>query len=215
MACVLLASPLNAALAGAPALRLDGLAGVQEIVVSVSDLGMASRTWRTVAGYEIKWQGTERRGLADLWQIDPTSRLHSRLLGLRGHDGGLLRLTAIGGRGAPRAPQIRSSARPFDVGGIFNFNVLVRDIDATFEALRQHGFQGFADPNRYVLFGKRYAGALLRGPDGVVVNLLQRVDEPYDDQPRFTRVSHVTNATQMVASFERSFDFFTRQLGWC
>ncbi len=194
-------------------LQLRGRAGVQEIVLSVSDLEASGRLWRGVAGYRTKWQGAESNALARLWELPPQAQVRSQLLGLPQHDGGLLRLSQI--RGAPQpAVQIRSSARPFDTGGIFNFNVLVRDIDARFAELQANGFQGFADPNRYVLFGKRYAGALLRGPDGVVINLLQRIDEPYDDQPPFVTISHVTNATQMVADFDRSFDFFTRQLGW-
>ncbi len=214
---------LAAAPAAGSGIDLHGRAGVQEIVLSVTDARQWARTWQRASGYETKWRGAESAEVAVLWQLTPSVPIRSVLLGVRGHDGGLLRISEIGGarvRAAANANavagpvQIRSSARPFDTGGIFNFNVLVRDIDASFASLQTLGFQGYADPNRYQLFGKRYAGALLRGADGVVVNLLQRVDDDYAELPHFDAISHVTNATQMVANFDRSFDFYTRALGW-
>jgi len=48
----------------------------------------------------------------------------------------------------------------------------------------------------------------------VVINLLQRVDDPYADVPPFTRMSHVVNATQMVDDYEESLEFFRDKLGW-
>jgi catechol 2,3-dioxygenase-like lactoylglutathione lyase family enzyme len=185
--------------------------GVQEIVVSVKNLERASEVYRDVARFEIKHEGPADPGMAVAWGLAPTTPMQDRLLGVPGVDKGLLRLVKI--EGLPQV-QIRSSARPFDTGGIFNFNSLVKDMDGVFEALRDHGFQGFADPNRYSLFGKTYAGALLRGHDGVVINLLQRVDQPYDDMPAFETMSHIINATQMVADYRESFDFFTKKLGW-
>lgn len=185
--------------------------GVQEIVVSVKDLEAAARIYREVGGWELKHRGDAPPGLAAAWGLPPETPIREILLGVPGTDRGLLRLVQI--EGLPQV-QIRSSARPFDTGGLFNFNVLVKDIDTVFEALRDRGFHGFADPNRYQLFGRRYAGALLVGHDGVVVNLLQRVEQPYDDLPPFTGFSLVINATQMVADYDRAFRFFTETLGW-
>ncbi len=52
------------------------------------------------------------------------------------------------------------------------------------------------------------------GHDGVVINLLQRVDDSYDDQPPFGTMSNINNATQVVRDYERAYDFFTNKLGW-
>lgn len=192
-------------------INLSQRQGVQEIVVSVKDLEQAAAIYRDVARFEIKSRGPADASVARLWDLPNTARLDEILLGVPGHDKGLLRLVKI--EGVPQV-QIRSSARPFDTGGIFNFNSMVKDMDGVFEALRGHGFQGFADPNRYTLFGKSYAGAMLRGHDGAVVNLLQRVNQPYDDMPAFATMSHIINATQMVANYSESFEFFTQKLGW-
>ena len=185
--------------------------GVQEIVVSVKELERTADIYQDVAKFEIKHRGSADVSMAAMWDLPKTVRLDEILLGVPGHTKGLLRLVKI--HGVPQV-QARSSARPFDTGGIFNFNSMVKDMDGVFEALRDHGFQGFADPNRYTLFGKSYAGAMLRGHDGVVLNLLQRVNQPYDDMPAFATMSHIINATQMVANYRESFDFFTQKLGW-
>jgi catechol 2,3-dioxygenase-like lactoylglutathione lyase family enzyme len=203
---VLLLGPL-------PALALDirGREGVQEIVASVKNLEEAAETWSAVGGWEIKHRGEAPSGLAAAWGLPPNTTIREIVLGPPGVDRGFLRLVKI--EGLPQV-QIRSSARPFDTGGLFNVNAMVKDIDAVFEALRDRGFHGYADPNRYQLFGRTYAGALLQGHDGVVINLLQRVGQSYDDLPPFTGLSHIINATQMVADYDRAFRFFTETLGW-
>jgi len=185
--------------------------GVQEIVVSVKNLEQATQIYTSVAKFEIKNDGPSDPSIVAAWGLPATATMHDRLLGVPGANKGLLRLVKISG---VEQVQVRSSARPFDTGGIFNFNSLVKDMDGVFEALRDKGFQGFADPNRYTLFGKSYAGAMLRGHDGVVINLLQRVNQPYDDIPKFETMSHIINATQMVADYAASFEFFTQKLGW-
>jgi catechol 2,3-dioxygenase-like lactoylglutathione lyase family enzyme len=206
-----LGAPGLAAAASPASVDLGAREGVQEIVVSVKNLEAASAVYQSVGGWEVKHAGAAPPGLAAAWGLPPATPIREVVLGVPGIDRGLLRLVRIDG--LPQV-QIRSSARPFDTGGLFNFNVLVKDIDSVFEALRDRGFFGYADPNRYALFGRRYAGALLHGHDGVVINLLQRVDQPYDDLPPFTGMSPVINATQMVADYERAFRFFTETLGW-
>jgi catechol 2,3-dioxygenase-like lactoylglutathione lyase family enzyme len=193
------------------AIDLSRRAGVQEIVVSVKNLDRAAEVYRQVARYEIKHEGMADPTLAAAWGLPPGTPMRERVLGLPSTDKGLLRLINIQGLAQV---QVRSSARPFDTGGIFNFNSLVKDMDGVFEALRDHGFQGFADPNRYTLFGKSYAGAMLRGHDGVVVNLLQRVNQSYDDQPAFETMSHIINATQMVRDYQESREFFVDKMDW-
>ena len=156
-------------------------------------------------------RGETNRGVADsaqiqFWGLDPGVVVQQVLLGNPGTTTGLLRLVRFVGVEQVR---IRSSARPFDTGAIFNINALVKDMAAAFEALRDWGFQGFSDPNYYDIFGKRYGGAMLRGHDGVVINLLERVNDTYDDQPPFALLSNINNATQVVADYEQAHEFFT------
>jgi len=185
--------------------------GMQEMIVSVKDLSRAAALYQQVAGWRVVAKETAPAALATFWQVPSTSRVEQIVLGNPSTTKGYLRLVKF--HGVPQV-QIRSSGRPFDTGGIFNLNMLVRDMDAAFEGLRDHGFHGYADPNRYTILGKSYAGAMLQGHDGVVINLLQRIGQSYDDMPPFTLMSHVINATQMVSDYSESLEFLTKKLGW-
>ncbi len=185
--------------------------GLQEVVVSVRDLEQSTWQLRAVSGWTERYRGVVSRDRLAFWGLPATVRARERLLGPPASGHGLLRLVQFDG--IPRV-EIRSSARPFDTGGIFNVNVLVRDIDAVFADMQARGFQAFADPSRYEIFGRRYAGALLRGQDGIVFNLLERGDRRYDGLPAFGAMSHIRNSTQVVDDFELNRRFFEEQLGW-
>ncbi len=211
---LLAASPgalLPAAPAGAAGIDLSNVRGVQEMVVSVHDLSRSTALYQDVARWQIIHEGLADPDQVQLWGVARNVPVQQSLLGNPGIHTGLLRLIRFVGVDQQR---IRSSARPFDTGAIFNINALVKDMTGTFEALRDWGFQGFSDPNYYDIFGKRYGGAMLRGHDGVVINLLERVDEGYEDQPVFATMSNVNNATQVVADYSRAYEFFTTKLGW-
>ena len=185
--------------------------GLQEMVVSVKFLDQAIQTYLNIAGWEVAYRGLAPSQQAEHWGLSPDTPIEQAVLRVPGTEKGYLRLVRFLGVEQVR---IRSSARPFDTGAIFNFNALVKDLDGVFELMRDNGFVGFADPTYYTIFGKEYGGAMLRGHDGVVINLLQRVNDPYADVPPFTRMSHVVNATQMVDDYEESLEFFRDKLGW-
>lgn len=185
--------------------------GVQEVVVSVRDLEASLRALETVSGWRVSYRGQVDSARLAWWGVPPSAQAREALIGNPASGMGVLRLIEF--RGAPQL-EIRSSARPFDTGGIFNINVFVRDIDSVFATLQANGFQGYADPSRYELFGKPYAGALIRGPDGLVFNLLERGDRRYADVAPFTAMSHVLNSTQMIGDWESNRRFFEDQLGW-
>ena len=193
-------------------ISLHGRAGVQEMIISVKFPERTVALYEEVAQWRVRMRHTARGdGLAHHWGLAPDVVIDEVLMGVPGTDKGLVRLVHF--QDVPQQ-RIRSSARAFDTGGIFNINALVRDLEGVFERLRDHGFQGFADPTYYTLFDRRYGGALLRGHDDVVINLLHRVDGNYDDLPAFGAMSHVFNATQIVRDFSAAQRFFIEDLGW-
>jgi predicted enzyme related to lactoylglutathione lyase len=195
-------------------LRIESRRGVQEMVAIVKDLDRAARPWLAVGGFVTYAESASDPGLAAVWDLPPGARVSQRVIGPPQAEKGFLRLVQISG--VPQV-QIRSSARPFDTGGIFNVNAFVKDMPAVFESLRDHGYIGFADPSRYVLSGKPYAGAMMTGPDGITVNLISRLDPEgarYGDQPPFGAMGHVRNATQMVKDYDGAVAFFRDALGW-
>ena len=195
----------------AQAVDISERRGLQEMVVSVKFLDRAIQTYRNIADWEVAYRGLAPPEQAVHWGLPEGTPIEQAVMRVPGTEKGYLRLVRFLGVEQVR---IRSSARPFDTGAIFNFNALVKDLDGVFEDMRDNGFVGFADPTYYTIFGKEYGGAMLRGHDGVVINLLQRVDDPYADVPPFTRMSHVVNATQMVDDYEENLEFFRDKLGW-
>lgn len=185
--------------------------GTQEMVVSVKFLDRVVEMYQEIAGWEVAYRGSAPPAQAVHWGLPKDTVIEQAVLRVPGMEKGYLRLVKFVDVEQVR---IRSSARPFDTGAIFNFNTLVKDLEGVFEEMRDHGFVGFADPTYYTIFGKEYGGAMLRGHDGVVINLLHRVNDPYDDVPPFTKMSHVVNATQMIDDYDKNMDFFKNKLGW-
>lgn len=190
---------------------LSARRGLQEMVVSVKNLDRAIETYKAIAGWEVAYRGLAPQQQAVHWGLSADTPIEQAVMRVPGTEKGYLRLVRFLGVEQVR---IRSSARPFDTGAIFNFNALVKDLEGVFESMRDYGFVGFADPTYYTIFGKEYGGAMLRGHDGVVINLLHRVNDPYADIPPFSKMSHVVNATQMVDDYEENLEFFRDKLGW-
>lgn len=190
---------------------LSARRGLQEMVVSVKNLDRAVETYKAIAGWEVAYRGLAPRQQSIDWGLSADTPIEQAVMRVPGTEKGYLRLVRFIGVEQVR---IRSSARPFDTGAIFNFNALVKDLEGVFESMRDYGFVGFADPTYYTIFEKEYGGAMLRGHDGVVINLLHRVNDPYDDIPPFSKMSHVVNATQMVDDYDENLKFFRDKLGW-
>lgn len=202
---------IAACAASAEPLDISMRRGMQEMVVSVKFLDRTVAMYESLAGWEVAYRGSAPQAQAEHWGLPKDTEISEVVLRVPNTSRGYLRLVKFHD---VQQLRIRSSARPFDTGAIFNFNVLVKDLEATFEAMRDYGFSGFADPTYYTIFGKSYGGAMLRGHDGVVINLLHRVNDAYEDVPPFTKFSHVVNATQMVDDYDESFQFFQEKLGW-
>lgn len=212
--CLSLAAALflgSLSAANAEEINLSSRRGTQEMVVSVKFLDRAIETYKEIAGWEVAYRGLAPEGQAAHWGLPEDTVIEQAVLRVPGTEKGYLRLVKFVDVEQVR---IRSSARPFDTGAIFNFNALVKDLEGVFENMRDNGFVGFADPTYYTIFGKEYGGAMLRGHDGVVINLLYRVNDPYDDMPPFTKMSHVVNATQMIDDYEGNLDYFENKMGW-
>lgn len=96
--------------------------GMQEMVVSVKFLDRAIDTYKEVAGWELAHRGMAPTAQATHWGLPSTVPIEEAVLRVPGTTKGYLRLVRFVGAEQVR---IRSSARPFDTGAIFNFNALV------------------------------------------------------------------------------------------
>ena len=185
--------------------------GFKEAVFSVRDLDAAVEVYRAVAGWEVVHRGDAGEDQARFWHLDPGQKIEEALLRNPGDDEGLLRLVRFPGA-EPRL--IRPGAQTWDTGAIFDVNVRVLDVHEKLAELRAHGWLSYSEPIEF-RFGKFVVREVLaRGPDGIVLALIERVEPALEGWDNLRHFSHIFNSTQIVRDFDRSFDFYTRQLGF-
>ena len=185
--------------------------GFHEVVFSVSDLEGAARFYQEVAGWEIAHRGRSSSDLAEFWRLDDGQEIQEILLANPGDDHGFLRLVAFPGTDQRH---IRSNAQTWDTGGIFDVNVRVRDIHRKFAQFRERGWFFYSDPIRFHFGPFVVWEVLARGPDGVVIAMVERVEPPLEGWPNLRELSHIFNSTQIVADFETSLVFYRDTLGF-
>ena len=190
-----------------------GVSGFQEAVLSVSDIDAASETWRSVGGYDVLCDGPVEAGLAAFWGLPEDTPMHEVLLRKGSGHRGFVRLIQI--HGLPQV-QIRSSGMPWDHGGFFDLYVYVSNVDAVFEQLRDRGWQGYTDPVHYTLDPFDIDEAIVRGPDGEVLVLMQRNAPPYNKAVAGSEsgMGWPFNTALIVSDYMANEKFFADVLGW-
>lgn len=187
----------------------EGITGFQEAVISVADLAAARSLWVAVGGYEVLCDR-----VVEGVSAESESARKEIVLRKPGTQRGLVRLVRYPNADASRL--IRSAAMPWDVGGIFDLYVYVLDVEAATAELRRRGWQGFNDPIEYTTGPFTVREALMRGPNGEVLCLMQLITPPADEM-RYGHgqgFSWPFNAAIVVADFESARAFFADQLGW-
>ena len=187
------------------------LKGFREVLFSVSDIEKAERFYLEVAGWEVVYRGRSGQDQARFWGLKKENEIEEVLLRNRGRGEGYLRLVKFH---SVEQRQIRSSGRTWDTGGIFNVNTRVKDIKGKFLEMQKHGWNAYSDPLNFE-FGRFKVGeVLVKGPDGVVVALIQRYSPPLEGYPNLRHWSHFFNSTQIVRDIDKSHEFYTGKLGF-
>jgi len=196
------------ALAAAAPVPLDD--GWQEAVVSVADLDERVRFFRDVVGWEVVDRRPVSREQLRAWRLPDGATAETVLLGSPGTARGRVRLVAFEGVGQPG--RIRSSAQPWESGGWAALNVRVRSLDAAFRSLQRAGWQGFSDPVRLVVPPYTVREAMMVGPDGLTVALIERVEPPVEGRwPGLW--SEAVTAVEAAADAPASRRFYGNLLG--
>lgn len=190
-----------------------GVTGFQEVVISVSDLDTAVATWRDVGEFQVHCRSTASPDLAAFWGLPEATLIEQVVLKKPVSNRGLVRLIRF--HGLPQV-QIRSSAMPWDTGGIFDLYMYVQDVDEVFERLRVRGWQAYNDPVNYVLGPFDIREAIMRGPDGEALVLMQRNAPPYDKKAFGVGngFGWPFNSALLTSDFETEAQLFREQLGW-
>lgn len=186
--------------------------GFVEVVWSVYDIDRACAALVDVAGYE-------RHDLPDMapdelayWQVPDCSRARQALLTPPGGGRGTIRAVAFE---STARQLIRPSQRTWDTGGIFDVDMFTRDVRGLYRALEaRHGWTAFGEPVDYVMGEFDVTQVVARGPDGLVLAIIEPRQSTEIDIPPAGTLSRVFNSTQMVRDMDAALAFYTGVLGW-
>ncbi len=185
-----------------------------EAVAIVSDLDRAERFFINVAGYQRLHAGAVDPVLLRAWGLPAGARGRERVFTEPGETRGRVRLVALEDAG-PQV-EIRSAGQFFDTGAIAGFNVRVRDIDVAFAAMQRAGWRPFAETVRFSVEEFAVAEAVFRGPDGLVIGLIERERPALGPQWRMPveALSRPNNAFVIAPDLDAARAFYEDVLGW-
>jgi len=186
--------------------------GWQEAVISVSNLPRMQAVLEAIAGWHAIARGQTRPELLRLWGLPAGARGEERLLANPGDPAGYVRLVKLYGVGAQ--VQIRSSAMPWDTGGVFSLMTRSRDLDGAFARAQALGYSAFNDPTDFDFGGVLLRNVVLRLPDGVNIAIYERRRPPLEGWDTISKLSAPFNAMQMIADRDRTRDFWASVFGY-
>jgi len=185
--------------------------GFAEVVVAVIDLEKRVSQFTAATGWRELSRGRVYPAVLASWGLPRTVSAREALLGEPGTERGRVRLVELQGAGAAR--RIRSSALPWESGGWAGVNVRVANIAEAFDGLQREGWQGFSDPVSFDVPPFRVREAMLVGPDGFVLGLLERVSPPLEGWNWGSRISRPVTVFATVADTAKARQFFEGDLG--
>jgi len=184
---------------------------IQEFVISVSNLEEMQAAFTDVFKWEVKHQGPVDPTVVRLWGLPFETKGREVLVGNGESKYGFVRLVEIE---SDDKKLMRPGARWWDTGGLFNLNVLVKDLDATQAALRDLGWTARAFKSTYDRGTARGESQIMIGPDDLVVSFQERQAPPLQGWPDFEGATHIEVGYQIVQDLEAWYAFYSETLGF-
>jgi catechol 2,3-dioxygenase-like lactoylglutathione lyase family enzyme len=181
------------------------------VVISVSDLDSQRSFLEQVAGWTQLDRGPLSHEILNAWGLDEAVTAEQVLMGNPGTQNGYVRLVRFAG--APQQ-QIRSSAQPWESGGILDINVRVLDMDRKFKQMQDRGWYGFSDPVHYTFGPFEVKEWVSFGPDGASFALIERIKPELEGWPELREFSRAFNSTQVVRDMPAALHFYRDILGF-
>ena len=185
--------------------------GYQEAVFNVSDLETQTRFYEDVAGWKIAYEGDVAASLIAAYGLSDSVSAREVVLANPGPARGFVRLIEYEG---VEQVQMRSSAQSWDTGGWFDVNTRVADMDAKFREFQANHWQAVSDPVEFSFGPFVVEEWLARGPDGIVIAMIERKAPPLEGWPHLRELSRLFNATQIVRDIDSARAFYADKLGF-
>lgn len=196
-------------IAQSPPQRAIG-AGFQEGVFTTANPESWIAFFVGLGGWVVRDRAPLEQGLKKLWNLPDATSGQTILLANKNMDAGMVRLVTLTGISQE---MIRADDRPWDSGGWFDLDVRVKNMPAIHKMLQTRGWQGDSPPIHYTFGPFEVVEWLARGPDGVRIAFIERINPPLTDWPPFDTISHAFNATTIVRDMKASRAFYEDALG--
>ncbi|MDX2224344.1 MAG: hypothetical protein SFV21_16455, partial [Rhodospirillaceae bacterium] len=188
--------------------------GLREYVLSVFDLDRIVRPMTEAGSFSFTALPDAPRGQFAAWRVPPAcTRIEQGYLTPMGSTdgGGGIRLVKF--HGAPQRV-MRSSQRSWDTGGLFDVDVFSPDVDAVYRKLQTYGWTAMGEPVDYSEAHLVVRQVVAKGPDGLIVAIIQRYSPPADNLVPGAAMTRIRGGVHMVKDYDISRKFLIDTLGW-
>lgn len=165
---------------------------------------------REIGGWRVIHQGETAAASVAAWPGMEGAEVHETLLERPEFGRGRIRLFHFD---SPLQEPNRSGALPWDTGGFFDLDLRVDDMASVHAAMTAAGWDSLSGPVEWDFGGLQVIEWLARGPEDVILALIQRLDPPLDTGLEGPGFGHVFNASQTVRDMDRALTFY-RALGF-
>jgi catechol 2,3-dioxygenase-like lactoylglutathione lyase family enzyme len=187
------------------------IGGFSETVIIVSDLKASSEFYKDIGGWVSIDESPVDDKLKQLWRLPTSAKASQVLMANKGATTGFIRLVKLDGVEQQR---IRSNTQSWDVGGIFDINMRVIDMEKKFAQLQNLGWTSATDPVQFSFGPFEVKEWIVKNADGVAFALIERIKPTLKGWPDAIEFSRVFNSTQVVNDIDKSLDFYQNILGF-
>jgi catechol 2,3-dioxygenase-like lactoylglutathione lyase family enzyme len=186
--------------------------GMQEMVVSVRNLESLRATLMDIGRWSAHPLPDAPAEQFKAWHVPAGCTRVEQVLMVAEHESrGTIRLVRFHG---VDQDLMRPSQHSWDTGGIFDINVYVRDTQAMYRTLQCEGWVAFGPPTDYQLGDFSIRQAVIRGPDGFIMVMLQAFGKVLIELPNYSNMSRTFNALHSIRDYDVTRDFLVNKLGW-
>ncbi len=184
---------------------------ILEVVYSVGDMEKVKSFFCNYGGLTAVGTYATSASTINFWGLKKEAAGEETLIQFENHPSGKLRLVKFSN---VDQKYIRSSQKPWDIGGIMDINLRVPEVAQTFNEIRDMGFHGLSDPLLQEMGPFKLYDILMQGYDDIIIAFTHRVQPPLELPIGFKIPSHIYNSSITVKSIAASRDFYENALGF-
>ena len=185
------------------------LKNIKEIIWSTSRPSDVLSFFESYGGWDLVGKYRSQPSVLKAWNLPPEIESTEYLLRSGVQDTGMVRL--IHYEDIP-VTYARSSQNPWDIGGIMDINLRVKNVHHNFDRLRDMGWHGLSDPLFQTLGPYKLYDVLMIGYDDVIVAFTHRVEPPLDLSYERNFPTHIYKSSITVDNLDQAIDYYVEGL---